>query len=594
MKEKKRGKRERGGFLRIGANEKTDSFLVILFGLFSISSLLLEYAAFHFKGPFSLAASRIWFFMGVLTFLYIAVRFVHAALWRNLREGKWLDLLLLVILFFVFCRVLGNVKLYDLSYEAALEVRDALQGLILANGNYTGAGFWGYPARQYIFNALPSLLLGRSLFALQLGFGLYFILGICCLYTGLRQRCVSAGVNTVAAVLPLYVLFVFPYVTEYYLSFDQVLNPAAYGMCLIGLFLLLTDTKPCFPDALGFLWLGCMSSFVYPQALSLTVIAAAFVFIYLLMGLRQGVKNRAVAFPVENPLALSELFVLILVDVIGYLVISYQTTPATQSLMAVRGSFPEVVLGVLRESFSDIHGVFWGGTALFVVFWIIWCMTGCFTCRDLVLVLWMLGVFISGQLILGYANASPETLKSRFILVIPFLLTAVSLHVVKGLSETEKRLRIRTVISFCLACGFFIWINFSTAGKVNPVVQPRSSFLIQDIEAVLEEEGLTDEDAFEIILLSDDLVSNLYDYTGYFYPNARVIYADQDDEPGYDPSLFTVLYDSKAIAEKYEGREVRGTAGFVYKDQRRGEEYAIYHGILTEGEAFSVVLDEQQ
>jgi hypothetical protein len=49
--------------------------------------------------------------------------------------------------------------------------------------------------------------------------------------------------------LPIYSLFVFPFVTEYYINFEQAIYPVSYTMAAIGFFLIIV----CRPNLAGFL-----------------------------------------------------------------------------------------------------------------------------------------------------------------------------------------------------------------------------------------------------------------------------------------------------------------------------------------------------
>ena len=98
--------------------------------------------------------------------------------------------------------------------------------------------FLGYPARSYFLQAIPTLIAGRSLFNLNLGASLYFVIGILIFINQLiihfkptKKADVIAGITTVS-------LLHFHYFNHFLLyCFEQSIFPLSFGFLTIGLFL---------------------------------------------------------------------------------------------------------------------------------------------------------------------------------------------------------------------------------------------------------------------------------------------------------------------------------------------------------------------
>ena len=78
----------------------------------------------------------------------------------------------------VFYR-LGDIYHLQINYESAQELASFLKDNIhKSDWGYTEAAFVGYPARQFILVAIPSLLFGNEMFWLQFGYAILFYSGV--------------------------------------------------------------------------------------------------------------------------------------------------------------------------------------------------------------------------------------------------------------------------------------------------------------------------------------------------------------------------------------------------------------------------------
>jgi hypothetical protein len=226
----------------------------LLFYITMIS--VLELLAYRFHGIFSVVASRIWLIGGAFCLISILYYYIHSVL-SDIKEKKFLSAGALLLLTLFLILIIGHVSFTEINPDAAQQAAAGMNSFQKSDLNYTGKAFLGYPNRQYIIAALPAFFFGRSIATLQTGFAIPFILGILLMYCGLREWAQNKKVNTGLAVLPVFALFVFPFVTEYYINFEQAIYPISYTMIAIGYFLILL-CEPNMASLIGLAWTGCL------------------------------------------------------------------------------------------------------------------------------------------------------------------------------------------------------------------------------------------------------------------------------------------------------------------------------------------------
>ena len=176
---------------------KTAKFLLAYLLFLSI----LELLAYRCGGMFSIIASRLWLATALLCLVLFAAATLQT-LADDLRNRHWLLLAGFVSLLFLFCSKIGNLDYSDISFEATLQAAAGLTSFEAKDLNYTGVAFLDYANRQYILNALPSLLFGRSILTLHLGFALPFLAGMILWYLELRAWLREKAIREEYALLP--------------------------------------------------------------------------------------------------------------------------------------------------------------------------------------------------------------------------------------------------------------------------------------------------------------------------------------------------------------------------------------------------------
>jgi len=232
--------------------------------------MALEVLAYKMGGGWSVAASRLWAISGL-----IYLRFSAGAVCKALREdfrAGWVNALfvLAVWLFagWLCFRWIDSFEKLQVNAEATQQVGDGLRMLKMPDWNYTGQAFLGYPARQYLITAVPTLFAGElGVMPLRLGFALPFFTGLLVFYAGLRRTAGRVMKRPGFAAWAVLMLLTFPFAGEYLLTYEQAILPAAFCLHATGWFLIAWQ-NPRRPALFCLGWIGAMLGTSYTPALA--------------------------------------------------------------------------------------------------------------------------------------------------------------------------------------------------------------------------------------------------------------------------------------------------------------------------------------
>ena len=199
---------------------------------------LLEVGAYFTHGVIPVIASRAWAFMGIAYFAATAILIVGALL-SDLWKRQFVFALLVISLGIMVFYRLGNIYHLPINYESAQQLDSFLKDNIhKPDWGYTGNAFVGYPARQFIIVAIPSLLFGHEVFWLQFGYAILFYSGVLCFFLGVRHYFSLKQHGELWALFTVYFLFHFSLFDPIPVVLEQTILPIAFVMHALGWFLL--------------------------------------------------------------------------------------------------------------------------------------------------------------------------------------------------------------------------------------------------------------------------------------------------------------------------------------------------------------------
>lgn len=546
-------------------------------GIYFALTALLEVSAYLYHGVFSLIASRIWIIGGIACAAGVLSYFVKTVI-LDIREKKLTAVCLLGILLLFLISVIGNLELTEINPDAAQQASAGLASYQTGDFNYTGKAFLGYPNRQYVIAALPAFLFGRSIASLQLGFAFPFFMGLMIFYCGLRKWAGRLKVNTNLSVLPLYALFVFPFISEYFTSFEQAIYPVSFTMLVTGFFLLLL----CEPDMVnitGFAWCGCMLSNSYTPALAvlglLLVFAALAAFTLLFRPKRmQFSVNEAKITAILLFIADAECLIFFLATLID---------KRQDRFSQVRTGTETFKLGMksIFDFLTDKNASFLGMSGMVIILYLVAGLSLRLKLRDLLIAMWTLAVFAAADLMTGYCNYEPAWIMQRAMTVIPVLITGIMLTVYDMLGRKRLCPGPWTVVIIAISFSFTGLFNFRQINQsflYFNYVQPMK-YMFEDLETAVHDSGLNSMSEFNLILYTDNLLfKNPADYCQFLYPNAEVYTPDYGVIPEeLDKDLDTFVYGDTELMPEIEAVEE-----LEVTDERYELEFTWYKGRITD------------
>lgn len=506
----------------------------ILFVYFVIISLL-EIFAYVKGGVFSIVASRIWLLTAFSLFLIFIGYVIYKTIW-DIRNKKIFNIIgflcLLVILFYY----IGNLEYGDINADATQQLAAGLSSFKSDDWNYTGLAFLGYANRQYIIAAIPSLLFGRSVFTLHLGFAGLFIIGLTMLYFEFRNWLKSYDMEEELALVPCYIIMAFRFIVEYYLNYEQAITPVALTMMGIALFMKLYRKMDSF-TVIAITWVGCFYCDSYTPIIASLGLLICFILLYML---DICYKNIQLISTEKSSNLCKEIFAKIevlcgIICTIGCFFIATLLGKREDRLTSMREDIDLVsfAIEVWTEFFEDRNAVFFGIFLGIVLIYIFLALTLRLKIYDFIISIWVFGVVLFANVLVGYTSYEKSWILQRNMIIIPVLVTAIFLWAIRIIKKYNIKMNNKFLVTILL---FFGIVGVSNFGKEHQsfqyfrYIQPMK-YMISYAEDILEENEVSDTDDFNIILITDNLLqSNIYDYAKFFYPNAYACSTTSDGE----------------------------------------------------------------
>jgi 4-amino-4-deoxy-L-arabinose transferase and related glycosyltransferases of PMT family len=553
---------------------------VIGFAVYVVFISILELLAYRCKGIFSLLASRLWLLGGLFCFVGILLYYIKS-ISLDWKERKLFPIVTMLFLLMGLCYVLVNLRIFEINPDATQQAAEGINALHRGDWNYTGYAFLGYPARQYIISAIPAAVFGRSILTLHLGFGIPFIMGILCFYSGLHRWAFMKGVNSNLAVLPVLAMFTFPFVTEYYANFEQAIYPISFTMIAIGFFLL-TLCKPNLLSLFGLTWIGCMMSTSYTPALaSLGLLAAILVLAILTLAL----LPMRMPLPVKLPQLLSLGYLLVEVNILMFFYATlldkrqdhFSKLQQGRNLLKTTGKS-------MVEFLMDKNAKFLGVFAIIVLVYLVASLTLQLRFWDFTIAVWVLGVSVMADILMGYTAYQPAWIMQRALIVIPVLLTGLTLSFFEVVRNHKFKISNKMIavvaITFALVGAYnfkqpnqsFVYFNY---------IQPMK-YMLQDLEKTTTDHDIASESEFNLVVYTESaLLKNIKDYSKFLYPNARIYTPDELQAPDeMSPELATISYGDLGLPKGIQYEEQRM---LMFKDKKHNQDIVWYKGIVTLG-----------
>ena len=154
--------------------------------------------------------------------------------------SRKIPFLLIVLVFFSVTVLLQTSNILNSNSETTQEISCALNNFSTIDFGFRRTCLFGYPDREFFFPALPSLLLGRDVFLLNIGGAIYFISGLIIFAYGLLRFFKKSVYNNFISAILVSSIFHFYYINWFLFGYEQSIFPLSFALITTGLLLSLS------------------------------------------------------------------------------------------------------------------------------------------------------------------------------------------------------------------------------------------------------------------------------------------------------------------------------------------------------------------
>jgi len=530
---------------------------------------LLELGAYFTHGVIPVIASRAWAFMGIAYFAATAILIVSALL-SDLGKRKFVFALLVIGLGIMVFYGLGNIYHLQINYESAQQLVSFLKDNIhKPDWGYTeGASFLGYPARQFIIVAIPSLLFWHEVFWLQFGYAILFYSGALCFFLGVRHYFSIKQHGELWALFTVFCCFTFPYLIRYLYIMEQTILPIVFVMHALGWFLLSLERLTAV-RALIVAWISGLLGTSYTPALAAWILFQIFFLLLVLRAARHGRRAQIV------------LWVSVWAYTLTFGLCSFVTridvrmTPvpghAAQSLLTGLKTF---FLGRPIEYMSPV-------LAIPVAVFFLLALTGRLGLVKWITGGWLLAVVYFSVTAAGYAQHDPVYTLYRSILLIPVMMLACWDSYLDFFKKFKQWKHIGPILAviLCLAAAAATIHLYSERRKSYAPSSKELfiSFLLNRAECA----GIRHQPAIFISQTNQVTVHPIQGYGDYFFPLWQMSIVTADNPKFAHPEQsqpLVIITDSEIAHKKFLPAGWTGTDEMTYLDAY-GQRFPVRYGL---------------
>jgi hypothetical protein len=434
----------------------------------------------------------------------------------------------------VFYR-LGDIYHLEINYESAGQLASFLKyNIHKPDWAYTLPGYLGYPARQFIIPAIPSLLFGNDVFWLQFGYAILFYSGVLCFFLGVRHYFSIKQHGELWALFTVLSCFTFPYLMQYLHNMEQVMLPVCFVMHALGWFLLSLE-KLTPPRALILAWIAGLLGTSYTPDLAAWILFQIFFLLVLARAARQGRRAQIV------------LWVSVWAYTLTFGLCSFLTR-ADVRLTPQPGHSAESLLIALKVFFLGHPQEYMPlPVAILVAIFFLLALTGRLGFIKWITAGWFLAVVYFSATSSGMTPYDPVNTMKRSILMIPVMMLACW---DSYLGLFKKRIEPILAVILCLpVAAAAVQLYFERQKSYEPT---SSEFFISFLLNKVESAGIRHQPAIFLSMTTQVTYHPIHYFGEYFLPlwQIRIHPTDSLKLDNPDPSQPLVIITDSEIAQK--------------------------------------------
>jgi hypothetical protein len=458
------------------------------------------------------------------------------------------------ITFFVFFGC-GSPNIRWIDYEGAQQVAAGLDALSAADFRYTQLAFLGYPARQYVMLALPSVLGGRNMLSLQFGFDFIFAVSALAMYTGLNEYFIKYKPHLAqySSIITLMTL-TSPVIADLTRICEQSLLPSAFTMMGLGCFLMYIR-KANVTSVIGIAFSGVTLAAVYTPGF-----ASAFLLIAVLIK-HMFCRDMETRIPENAKLGEGAVLDFSLALLTGITLFCSLKLISEGNAISGDSTTLEFLISAIKQILTENpYGIFRMLTPVVLLFAVL-ALAGVFGISDLQLILWACSTIAASLIMKGY-NTNSIVSVHRGSVTVPVLAGIVGFRYFDCVHSYLKNKTLNRLLSygFCLFIMFIVSLNIA-----SPQFMPRIwSSAPQKIQTriALESQDMLNNPEFNksappvlVYFTEDGVRANPYEHLKYINPSMRALTSDHGviEEP-YSIENGAIIYawESAVLPDEYK------------------------------------------
>jgi hypothetical protein len=429
----------------------------------SLTLSALEVTAYLKGGGFSIVSSRVWFIM-LIGYICISIWVVASQLFKDISSRIWYPAAILMLLITFSLWGVNNTKIL-VDSESALQVDAGLTNFTHLDWGYTTPAFLGYPSRQYLVIAIPSLVFGRNLVNLRLGYGLILSLGIALFYVALRT--IFPERNGFTSGLAMLFLLGSPAFIGYLKHYEQSIIPISLTMQSIGWVVFIIKKKNIL-GALSLIWIGSMLATSYTPGLGSWILLCGSIGYLAYHSLFK--RNFRQLF----------FYISCLLTILVFGLSSFITrTDILNRAIRTGGTFGSSIIETFRifelVVQTNSESIFGPLMITWIILYLVLAIVGIWDYKHMAIALWSILIILSAGFMRGFASPPAEASIHRALIILPVLIIGSAAVFSSLINKLE--LPVVAIISI----GIFLWGMYIYSQQTYVKESPERTALLVDI-----------------------------------------------------------------------------------------------------------------
>ena len=503
------------------------SLLIIYVSIILITEIISKLFP---EGIYSIILSYLFFLNAYTLFSYFIYKLVKQII-DDFKQHNYILNILFILVLLIYISFIFGITYSDIWAESNTELYESLQLFKLKDFGYNSFIYNNeYPARELILFIPILKLFGIGICTTHLCFAISFLIGICNIYLSVRKYLKINNINKYYALIPIYSLFLFPYIIDHYLMFEQTILPVSFTMIMISCFINLTiDRLNIIYYIESIFLINYLANSYYPSWLTLGLyIGITLLFLILVYFKKVNIQLTKPDIKLIIKLHLVLLFYSI-TNII--LIIIYQGDPNNK--YTINNITNSNILKILKDTLYEFWftSYFLGFISIIVLIYLILSLLNKLTKYDIIISIWILCSILISFIINQNFNSINFTFY-RIIVICPILCIVIPYHIIMTYKINLKLSYLYLYIGICFISFLLLFSHNNNNAYENNYEVVSSKYAKYSLLNITNQYNINQND--DIIILTEAYAFNMVYFNKdiqlkLFFPNATVYFIDELD-----------------------------------------------------------------